>query len=67
MENMQVQDPPDKNYHNPKKEIAIRNICNMIDSLYIYAKKIIPKDITHKLGYMKEIMKEQVEILILRI
>jgi len=43
---------------------VIQKICEEIDSLYDYANSLIPKDITHSLGYKKELVKGLVEELI---
>lgn len=55
---IKIESPKDK----LKKNIAIMNLCNIVDSLYFYALKLIPKDIEHSLGIKKELLKNQIEI-----
>lgn len=55
---------------NEKEELARKNnviakICHELDHLYDYANSLIPKSITHDLGYKKELLKGIIEELIL--
>ena len=55
---------------NEKEELARKNnviakICYELDHLYYYAISLIPKSITHDLGYKKELLKGIIEDLIL--
>ncbi len=44
---------------------VIAKICHELDHLYDYANSLIPKNITHDLGYKKELLKIIIEDLIL--
>lgn len=48
-----------------RKQNVIAKICHELDHLYDYANSLIPKGITHKLGYKKELVKGIIEELIL--
>ncbi|KKN33331.1 hypothetical protein LCGC14_0804740 [marine sediment metagenome] len=48
-----------------KKNNVIAKLCTELDHLYFYAKKLIPKNITHDLGHKKELLKGIIEELIL--
>ncbi|KKM00463.1 hypothetical protein LCGC14_1804220 [marine sediment metagenome] len=55
---------------NEKEQLARKNnviskICHELDHLYDYANSLIPKGITHNLGYKKELVKGIIEELIL--
>lgn len=48
-----------------RKNNVIYKICYELDVLYNYANSLIPKSITHDLGYKKELVKGIIEELIL--
>ena len=48
-----------------RKYNVISKICYELDVLYKFAEELIPKDITHDLGYKKELVKGIIEELIL--
>ena len=48
-----------------RKHNVIAKICTELDHLYNYAKSLIPNNITHDLGYKKELLKGIIEELIL--
>jgi hypothetical protein len=48
-----------------RKYNVIAKLCAELDHLYNYANSLIPKDITHDLGYKKELLKEYIEELIM--
>jgi len=50
-----------------RKYNMISKICYELDVLYKYAEELIPKDITHDLGYKKELEKKLIEDLILQL
>lgn len=48
-----------------RKNNVIAKLCHELEHLYNYANSLIPKDITHDLGYKKELLKGIIEDLIL--
>ncbi len=50
-----------------RKYNIIGKICHELDHLYDYALKLIPKNMTHDLGYKKELLKGIIEELILQL
>ncbi len=46
---------------NLRKQRTIKELCEKLDSLYFYAKDLIPKDVEHNLGFREEKFKQEIE------
>jgi len=46
---------------NLSKQRIILDLCEKLDTLYFYAKNLIPKDVEHNLGFQKEKFKQDIE------